>query len=38
MAVERLASGLAAERLTALVEQHGSPEVLRRARDQYLGT
>jgi len=37
MALERLASGLAAERLTALVEQHGSPDVLKRAREKYLG-
>ena len=36
MALERLASGMAAERLTALVEQHGSPDVLRRAREKYL--
>ncbi|MFL6291248.1 MAG: anthranilate phosphoribosyltransferase [Thermoanaerobaculia bacterium] len=36
MALERLASGMAAERLTALVEQHGSPDVLRRARETYL--
>ena len=36
MALERLASGLAAERLTALVEQHGSPDILRRAREKYL--
>lgn len=38
MALERLASGLAAERLTALVEQHGSPDILRKARETYLGT
>lgn len=37
MALERLASGMAAERLTALVEQHGSPDVLERARGMYLG-
>jgi anthranilate phosphoribosyltransferase len=36
MALERLASGLAAERLTTLVEQHGSPDILRRARETYL--
>ena len=36
MALERLASGMAAERLTALVEQHGSPEILRQARARYL--
>ena len=36
MALDRLASGLAAERLTALVEQHGSPDILRRAREKYL--
>lgn len=36
MALERIASGLAAERLTALVEQHGSPDVLKRARETYL--
>lgn len=36
MALERLASGMAAERLTALVEQHGSPDILRRARETYL--
>lgn len=36
MALERLASGLAAERLAMLVEQHGSPDVLRRARETYL--
>ena len=38
MALERLESGLAAERLTALVEQHGSPDILRKARETYLGT
>jgi anthranilate phosphoribosyltransferase len=38
MALERLESGLAAERLTTLVEQHGSPDILRRAREKYLGT
>lgn len=38
MALERLESGMAAERLTALVEQHGSPDILRQARDRYLGT
>jgi anthranilate phosphoribosyltransferase len=38
MALDRLESGLAAERLTALVEQHGSPDVLRRAREKYLGS
>jgi anthranilate phosphoribosyltransferase len=38
MALERLASGLAAERLTELVEQHGSPDILRKARETYLGT
>jgi anthranilate phosphoribosyltransferase len=36
MALERLAAGLAAERLTALVEQHGSPDILERAREKYL--
>jgi anthranilate phosphoribosyltransferase len=36
MALERLESGLAAERLTALVEQHGSPDILRQARETYL--
>ncbi len=36
MALERLASGIAAERLTALVDQHGSPDVLRQARERYL--
>lgn len=36
MALDRLASGVAAERLTALVEQHGSPDVLQRARETYL--
>jgi anthranilate phosphoribosyltransferase len=36
MALERLASGMAAERLTALVEQHGSPDVLQKAREKYL--
>jgi len=36
MALERLASGMAAERLTELVGQHGSPDVLRRARERYL--
>lgn len=36
MALERIASGLAAERLTALVEQHGSPDVLKQAREMYL--
>jgi anthranilate phosphoribosyltransferase len=36
MALERLASGMAAERLTALVEQHGSPDILRQAREKYL--
>lgn len=38
MALERLESGAAAERLTALVEQHGSPDILRRAREQFLGS
>ena len=38
MALERLASGLAAERLTVLVEQHGSPDVLQRAREKHLST
>lgn len=37
MALERLASGLPAERLTTLVEQHGSPDILRKARERYLG-
>lgn len=37
MALERLESGMAAERLTALVEQHGSPDILRKARETYLG-
>ncbi|HYN20571.1 MAG TPA: hypothetical protein VE078_06400, partial [Thermoanaerobaculia bacterium] len=37
-ALERLASGIAAERLTALVEQHGSPDVLRQAREKFLGS
>lgn len=37
MALDRLAAGLAAERLTMLVEQHGSPDILRRARETYLG-
>jgi anthranilate phosphoribosyltransferase len=36
MALERLESGMAAERLTALVEQHGSPDVLRQAREKHL--
>jgi len=36
MALERLASGMAAERLTELVGQHGSPDVLRQARERYL--
>ena len=36
MALERIASGLAAERLTVLVDQHGSPDVLKRARETYL--
>jgi anthranilate phosphoribosyltransferase len=36
MALERLASGMAAERLTALVEQHGSPDVLQQAREKHL--
>lgn len=36
MALERLAAGMAAERLTALVEQHGSPGVLRQAREKHL--
>ena len=38
MALERLESGMAAERLTELVEQHGSPDTLRNARSKYLGT
>jgi anthranilate phosphoribosyltransferase len=38
MALERLESGVAAERLTALVEQHGSPDILRQAREKYLGS
>ncbi len=38
MALERLASGQAAERLTELVEQHGSPDILSKAREAYLGT
>lgn len=37
IALKRLESGLAAERLTLLVEQHGSPDVLKRAREMYLG-
>lgn len=36
MALERLASGMAAERLTELVGQHGSPDVLQRALETYL--
>jgi anthranilate phosphoribosyltransferase len=36
MALDRLASGMAAERITQLVEQHGSPDVLREARERYL--
>jgi len=36
MALDRLASGMAAERITQLVEQHGSPDILRRAREKYL--
>ena len=35
LALERLESGLAAERLTTLVEQHGSPDILRRAREAW---
>lgn len=38
MAIERLESGMAAERLTELVEQHGSPDILRKARETHLGT
>jgi anthranilate phosphoribosyltransferase len=36
MALDRLASGMAAERITQLVEQHGSPDILARARAKYL--
>ncbi|HEX7184470.1 MAG TPA: hypothetical protein VF756_21775 [Thermoanaerobaculia bacterium] len=36
MALARLESGLAGERLTTLVEQHGSPDVLRQAREAHL--
>jgi anthranilate phosphoribosyltransferase len=38
MALERLESGMAADRLTILAEQHGSPDLLRQAREKYLGT
>lgn len=36
IALERLASGEAAEKLTRVVELTGSPEVLRQAREKYL--
>jgi anthranilate phosphoribosyltransferase len=38
MALERLESGMAAERLTTLVDQHGSQDILRQAREKHLGT
>ena len=36
IALERLESGSVAEKITALVDQHGSPDILRQAREKYL--
>jgi anthranilate phosphoribosyltransferase len=36
MAIARIESGSVAEKLTALVEQHGDPDILRRARETHL--
>ncbi len=38
IAIERLESGSVAEKITALVEQHGSPDILRQAREKYLSS